>query len=51
MNSRAFIHLIVLPVSAVPKGHMPLIYQACEFAEHWYSVGLAIALSVGHQSR
>ena len=51
MNSRAFIHLIVLPVSAVPKGHMPLIYQACEFGEHWYSVGLAIALSVGHQSR
>jgi hypothetical protein len=46
----AFMHLIVLPLSAVPKGHMPLIYQACEFVEHWFCVGLPIALSVRHYS-
>jgi uncharacterized membrane protein YagU involved in acid resistance len=46
-----FMHLIVLPLSAVPKGHMPLIYQACEFVEHWFCVGLPIALSVSHYSR
>lgn len=40
--------LIVLPLSAVRKGHMPLIYQACEFVEYWYSVGSAMALSVRH---
>lgn len=47
----AFMHLIVLPLSAVPKGNMPLIYQACEFVEHWFCVGLPIALSVRHYSR
>jgi hypothetical protein len=47
----AFMHVIVLPLSAVPKGHMPLIYQGCEFVEHWFCVGLPIALSVRHYSR
>jgi len=46
-----FMHLIVLPVSAVPKGNMPLIYQVSEFVEHWFCVGLPIALSVRHYSR
>ena len=46
-----FMHLIVLPLSAVPKGHAPLIYQATEFVEHWFCVGLPIALSVRHYSR
>lgn len=46
-----FMHLVVLPVSAAPKGHMPFIYQACEFVEHWFCVGLPIALSVRHYSR
>jgi len=46
-----FMHIIVLPVSAVPKGHMPLIYQVSEFVEHWFCVGLPIALSVRHYSR
>ena len=46
-----FMHLVVLPLSAAPKGHMPLIYQACEFVEHWFCVGLPIALSVRHYSR
>lgn len=46
-----FMHLIVLPLSAVPKGHMPLIYAACEFVEHWFCVGLPIAFSVRHYSR
>jgi len=46
-----FMHLIVLPLSAAPKGHAPLIYQACEFAWHWIGVGLPIALSVRHYSR
>lgn len=46
-----FMHLVVLPLSAAPKGHMPLIYQASEFVEHWFCVGLPIALSVRHYSR
>jgi uncharacterized membrane protein YagU involved in acid resistance len=46
-----FMHLIVLLVSAVPKGNMPLIYQASEFVAHWFCVGLPIALSVRHYSR
>ena len=46
-----FMHVIVLPLSAVPKGDMPFIYQACEFVEHWFCVGLPIALSVRHYSR
>jgi uncharacterized membrane protein YagU involved in acid resistance len=46
-----FMHLIVLPLSAVPKGNTPLIYQASEFVEHWFCVGLPIALSVRHYSR
>lgn len=46
-----FMHLIVLPFSAAPKGHMPFIYQAGEFVEHWFCVGLPIALSVRHYSR
>jgi uncharacterized membrane protein YagU involved in acid resistance len=46
-----FMHLIVLPLSAAPKRHTPLIYQACEFVWHWVGVGLPIALSVRHYSR
>jgi hypothetical protein len=46
-----FMHLIVLPLSAVPKGHLPLAYQAAEFVEHWFCVGLPIALAVRHYSR
>jgi len=46
-----FMHLIVLPLSAAPKGHTPLIYQACEFVWHWVGVGLPIALSIRHYSR
>ncbi|HYL86007.1 MAG TPA: hypothetical protein VE263_17405 [Candidatus Angelobacter sp.] len=46
-----FMHVVILPLSAAPKGHMPLIYQASEFVEHWFCVGLPIALSVRHYSR
>jgi hypothetical protein len=46
-----FMHLVVLPLSAVPHGHMPLIYKACEFVEHWFCVGLPVALTVRHYSR
>lgn len=46
-----FMHLVVLPLSAAPHGHMPLIYKLCEFVEHWFCVGLPIALSVRHYSR
>lgn len=46
-----FMHLVVLPLSAVPHQGMPLIYKACEFVEHWFCVGLPIALSVRHYSR
>jgi hypothetical protein len=46
-----FMHLVVLPLSAVHHRHMPLAYQVCEFVEHWFCVGLPIALSVRHYSR
>jgi uncharacterized membrane protein YagU involved in acid resistance len=47
-----FMHHVVLPLSAVPKGHTTrFIYQATEFVEHWFGVGLPIALSVRHYSR
>ncbi len=46
-----FMHLVILPLSAAPHGHMPIIYKACEFVEHWFCVGLPIALSVRHYSR
>ncbi len=46
-----FMHAVVLPLSAVPKGHMPVVYKAFEFVEHWFCVGLPIALSVRHYSR
>jgi hypothetical protein len=45
-----FMHLLVLPVSAVPTSHLPLIYQAYEFVEHWFCVGLPIALSIRRYS-
>ncbi|MGC1088812.1 MAG: hypothetical protein WA894_10285, partial [Candidatus Acidiferrum sp.] len=42
-----FMHWVVLPLSAVPHGgHMPFLYNACDFVEHWFGVGLPIALSV-----
>lgn len=46
-----FMHVVVLPLSAVPKSDMPLLYKAAEFVEHWFCVGLPIALSVRHYSR
>ena len=46
-----FMHVVVLPLSAAPKGHAPLIYQVSEFVWHWVGVGLPIALSVRHFSR
>jgi hypothetical protein len=45
-----FMHWIVLPLSAVEARNMPLIYKVCEFVEHWFCVGLPIALSVRHYS-
>jgi hypothetical protein len=47
----AFMHVVVLPLSAVSPGHTPLIYKVCEFVEHWFGVGLPISLSVRHSSR
>jgi hypothetical protein len=46
-----FMHWVVLPLSAVPHRGMPFIYKACEFVEHWFCVGLPIALSVRHYSQ
>lgn len=46
-----FMHIVVLPLSAAPKGHMLFVYKAFEFVEHWFCVGLPIALSVRHYSR
>jgi uncharacterized membrane protein YagU involved in acid resistance len=47
----SFMHLVVLPLSAAPHGHAPFIYKAAEFVEHWFFVGLPIALSVRRYSR
>lgn len=41
-----FMHLVVLPLSAFHSGHTPFPYVAAEFVEHWFCVGLPIALSV-----
>ena len=46
-----FMHLVVLPLSAVAHHQTPFIYQATEFVEHWFAVGLPIAFSVRHYSR
>jgi hypothetical protein len=46
-----FMHILVLPLSATPKGDMPLLYKVAEFVEHWFCVGLPISLSVRHYSR
>ncbi len=45
-----FMHWVVLPLSAAPAGHMSLTYKACEFVEHWFAVGLPIALAVRRYS-
>ena len=45
-----FMHIVVVPLSAAPAGHMPFVYKAFEFVEHWFCVGLPIALSVRHYS-
>jgi hypothetical protein len=45
-----FMHIVVVPLSAASIGHAPLIYQAAEFIEHLFFVGLPIALSVRHFS-
>jgi len=41
-----FMHLVVVPLSAASIGHAPLLYQVAEFVEHWFCVGLPIALSI-----
>jgi uncharacterized membrane protein YagU involved in acid resistance len=46
-----FMHLVVLPLSAIPKEPTQVVYQAFEFVWHWIGVGLPIALSVRHYSR
>jgi hypothetical protein len=45
-----FMHIVVLPLSAAQLGHTPFVYMATEFVEHWFCVGLPIALSVRHYS-
>src|SRR5580698_10210219 len=40
-----FMHMVVVPLSATPKGPTHLVYQSFEFSEHCLCVGLPIALS------
>jgi len=47
----AVMHMVVLPLSAVPKTSIRPAYMAIEFVEHLLFVGLPIALSVRHYSR
>jgi hypothetical protein len=46
-----FMHFVVIPLSAVPRGNTPMIYKVTEFVWHWFGVGLPIALSVRRYSR
>jgi hypothetical protein len=46
-----FMHYVVLPLSAVDHLEMPFVYKVFEFIEHWFFVGLPIALSVRYYSR
>ncbi|HKS68054.1 MAG TPA: hypothetical protein VJR26_12510 [Candidatus Acidoferrales bacterium] len=46
-----FMHILVLPLSAAPHTHGHFVYKTLEFVEHWFFVGLPIALSVRHYSR
>jgi uncharacterized membrane protein YagU involved in acid resistance len=41
-----FMQFVVLPLSAKPPAHMALPERLAEFVEHWFFVGLPIALSV-----
>jgi hypothetical protein len=41
-----FMHLVVVPLSAVPPGPTQLVYEVAEFVWHWFGVGLPIALCV-----
>lgn len=45
-----FMHVVVLPLSAVAHSHAPIIYKLTEFVEHWFFVGLPISLSVRRYS-
>ena len=47
----AFMHIVVVPLSAAPHSHAHLGYRVAEFIWHWLGVGLPIALSVRHYSR
>jgi hypothetical protein len=46
-----FMHVVVVPLSATPKGPTHLVYQAFELIEHCFCVGLPIALSVRRYAR
>jgi uncharacterized membrane protein YagU involved in acid resistance len=43
-------HGLVLPLSAVAHGITPRAYVVTEFVEHWFFVGLPVALSVRYFS-
>ncbi|HET9742042.1 MAG TPA: hypothetical protein VFQ00_04770 [Terriglobales bacterium] len=43
-------HWVVLPLSAVHPSHMAALLKLAEFVEHWFFVGLPIAMSVRHSS-
>jgi uncharacterized membrane protein YagU involved in acid resistance len=47
----AFMHFVVLPLSAVAPSRMTTAARLAEFAEHWFFVGLPIALSVRRFAR
>jgi uncharacterized membrane protein YagU involved in acid resistance len=44
-------HGLVLPLSAVAHRPIPAVYVITEFVEHWFFVGLPVALSVRYFSR
>lgn len=46
----AFMQIVVLPLSAAPIAPQHFVYKTFEFVEHWFFVGLPIALCVRHFS-
>ena len=44
----AFMHLVVIPLSALPQHPIHWLRQIPEFVWHWFGVGLPISFSVRH---
>lgn len=39
-------HVVIVPLSAAGPSHLSFALKSAEFVEHWFFVGVPIALSV-----